>query len=461
MRNILIFVSLFFIGCSLKPDMPVPEIKGEFRYRYESFNINNSWWQDFHDENLNKLINLALKNNSNLILANLNLQKAKATLELRNKDFLPTLSASFNAQRQGSSGENFGKRQRSTYNGFSLSGILNYEVDLWGRVENLSNAANASFKASVYDLQSAKLTISSTVAKTYFQLIALNFQKEVLLEAVQTYTKTANYRKNQLDAGAISKIIYIQSLSELNSAKVRLNDIQKAFDLTNATLSNLTNANLNDILYKNAEFTNKFPREPEIPQGVSADILLKRPDVASAYEKIKIANFMIGVSKTAYFPKLSLTGMFGFQSNELDSFLVSNATAWSLGGQLVGNVFDFGRTKKNIEISQIDENISIANYDKVLKDSLFEVRNSLNNRKIAKEKFENINILKQNQEEIYNLANNRFETGYSSHLELLDAQRALLSVKLQVINSYLEMINSMVDIYKSFGGGFSTKDSLN
>lgn len=453
MRKILyIILPLAIAGCSLKPDMP--EIKTEFSYSYETSQIKDLWWEDFNDKSLNSLVKSSLLHNSDLKLASLNLEKANELLALRNKDYLPNLGFNAAAKKMQGSGETYTKAPQAKANDFSLGAILSYEVDLWGRVKNSANAANSNFKATKYDYEAAKQSIISQVAMTYFQLVALNLQQDILNSTIKTYEETRDYRKRQLDEGAISNLIYWQSIAELENAKVKLSDIQNAIELTDSALSYMSNSDFNFVLQKNNVFSKNLPKEPVVPQGISSDILLKRADVASAYERLKASNFLVGVSKTEYFPSLSLTGALGYQSDELDRIFNHNANLWSFGGSFVGKILDFGRTNTKVKIAQIDQNLSLENYKKSVKNAFYEVRNALNSRKNAKIKQNFTHSLLESQSKIYTLAKNRFDEGYSSHLELLDAQRALLQTQIQTINSDLEVIKSILGIYKAFGGGF-------
>lgn len=451
-KFLYIILPLIITGCSLKPDMP--KIEAEFSYSYETSQIKDSWWEDFNDERLNSLVKSTLKNNTDLSLARLNLEKANEILNLRNKDFLPNLAFNAGAKKMQSSGESYTKAPQARVNDFSLGAMLSYEIDLWGRVKNSSNAAKSNYNATKYDYEAAKQSIISQTTTTYFQLIALNLQKDILNSTIKTYEETRDYRKRQLDEGAVSNLIYWQSIAELENAKVRLSDIENAIDLTYSALSFMSGENLDGILYKKVKYSKNLPNEPKIPEGISSDLLLKRADIASAYERLKASNFLVGVAKTEYFPSLSLTGAFGYQSDELDRIFNHNANLWSFGGSFMGKILDFGRTKTKIKLSELDQNLTLKNYEKSVRIAFYEVRDALNLRKNTKLKQKFTHALLESQSKIYTLAKSRFDEGYSSHLELLDAQRALLQTQIQAISSDLEVIKSIVGIYKSFGGGF-------
>lgn len=443
---------LIFTGCSFKPEMP--NVNQEFNATLQTSSISKTWWKSFEDEKLDALIDKALKNNSNLKLAALNIQNAKYSLDLAKTDYLPTLNASASPRRIGTSGETYGASSQYRYNNFSLSATLNYEIDLWGRVKNSIGARESSFRATKYDYDTARLSIASSVATTYFTLISLNEEKGILKETLEAYKQTMDYQKKQFNAGAISELTYTQSVGEFESARVRLSSIQSSIDSTQSALALLVGNGLNGVVYKRYETSKILPKVPDIPSGISSDILLNRADVASAYERIKSANYLIGVAKTAYYPTLSLTGVFGFESEKLGDLFQSNASMWNLVGSLSGTIFNFGRTKTDVQIAKISQDINVANYDLVIKTALNEVRNALSNRKNALKTKEYQTSFLKSQNRIYKLSKDMFDEGYTTQLQLLDAQRILLNARIQNVESKLNVINSIVGIYKAFGGGF-------
>lgn len=452
-RQILIFtIALVFIGCSFKPNMP--NVNNDFTNSIDSSKVSNEWWKNFNDEKLNHLIIKGFKNNSTLQLASLNVEKARQTLSLRNKDFLPSITATANGNRMQNSGEIASRPPQMRIDDFSISAFLNYEVDLWGRVRNMSNAAQSIYKATKYDFDSAKITIASNIATTYFTLITFNKEQEILEDTLEAYKKTKDYQKKQFDAGAISELTYLQSVGEYESARVRLSKIKNNINLTQSALAFLVGDGLNDILYTKFVTSKTLPKAPEIPSGISSDVLLNRADVASAYEKIKSSNYLIGVAKSAYFPTLSLTGAFGYQSESLGNLFLSNANIWSLGASLAGKIFDFGRTSINVDIAKLNQDINVINYDIAVKSALTEVRNALNSRESALQTQQYLTTFLKSQNRIYELSKDMFNEGYTTQLQLLDSQRILLNAKIQNAESKLSVINSTVAIYKAFGGGF-------
>ncbi|MBR4097972.1 MAG: TolC family protein, partial [Campylobacter sp.] len=206
-----------------------------------------------------------------------------------------------------------------------------------------------------------------------------------------------------------------------------------------------------------------LPTLPDVPSGISSEILLKRADIASAIERLRSSNYLIGVARTQWLPQISITGMFGYTSNELDELISSNRSVWNIGGSLIAPLLDFGRVYNNVELANLEQNASFLAYDKAVKSAFGEIRTALDGRKNSIIKATSTANLVTSQQKVYDIAQSRYDAGYSSHLELLDSQRSLLSAKLSLSSANLEAVNSVVAVFKAFGGGFEYKpdDEIN
>ena len=431
MRNIVIFIfAIFIAGCSFRPEIPKIDTSFDATYKFETSDINDKWWEEFKDENLNSLIVEALEKNIDLKLAYLNLQKAQASLGVARADLSPSVNLNAGATRARSSGETYTGQDNVKYSSYTINLGLNYEVDLWGRVKNSIEAADATLKATKFDYEASKLSISSSVATGYFALVSLNMKEKILEDTLKSYEETLAFRQTQLELGSIDNITYLQSKAQVESAKANLIDIRNSIDAAATSLSVLTGKSNNEILQNSVKSSKNLPKEPEIRAGISSDILLRRSDVASAYEILKSTNALVGVAKADYLPAISLTGLFGFSSDDLGRLFVSNANTWSLGGSLVQKIFNYGRTKNNVLIAETNEQIGALKYEKAIKTALSEVKDALNAREYAKLSQKNMKNLLTSQQKIYRIAQELFNEGYSSHLELLDAQRNLLAAQI-------------------------------
>ncbi|WP_103568764.1 efflux transporter outer membrane subunit [Campylobacter concisus] len=456
MRNkaFILITAAFLAGCSFRPDMPNVDTNFASTYTFETSDIRDLWWKEFHDENLNVLVESALEKNTNLRIAYLNLQKAKASLGVAEADLLPGVNLNVSYTKAKTSGETYTKQPQTRYRSSSINLGLNYEIDLWGRVRNSVLAANENLNASKFDYDSARLSLSSSVAKSYFALVSLNMQEAVLKETLKTYEDTLALRKTQLDLGGINEMTYLQSKAEVERAKTSLTSVLNSKSQALTSLAILTGKSNDEILKGAVASAQNLPSSPEIKAGISSDVLLRRSDVAKALADLKATNALVGVVKADYFPTISLTGLLGFTSIDFENIFVGNANTWNIGGSLAQKIFDYGRTKNNVRVAETNEQIAAITYEATVRSALGEVRNALISRQNAKLSLDQVKNLLQSQQKIYSLAKDQYNAGYIGHLELLDAERNLLQAKLQYVSAKLDEVDSAVEVYRALGGGF-------
>lgn len=456
MRNkaFILITAVFLAGCSLRPDMPNVDTNFTSTYSFETSDIRDLWWKEFHDENLNILVESALEKNTNLRIAYLNLEKAKASLGVAEADLLPGVNLNAGATRTRNSAETATHLPQTTTKSYEINLGLNYEIDLWGRVRNSVLAANENLNASKFDYDSARLSLSSSVAKSYFALVSLNMQEAVLKETLKTYEDTLALRKTQLDLGGINEMTYLQSKAEVERAKTSLTSVLNSKSQALTSLAILTGKSNDEILKGAVASAQNLPSSSEIKAGISSDVLLRRSDVAKALADLKATNALVGVARAQYFPTLSLTGLFGFASDEFDRIFMGSASVWSLGANLTQKIFDFGRTKNNVRVAETNEQIAAITYEATVRSALGEVRDALISRQNAKLSLDQVKNLLQSQQKIYSLAKDQYNAGYIGHLELLDAERNLLQAKLQDVSAKLDEVDSAVEVYRALGGGF-------
>ena len=459
MRNkaFILITAAFLAGCSFRPDMPNVDTNFTSTYTFETSDIRDLWWKEFHDENLNSLVESALEKNTNLRIAYLNLEKAKASLGIAEADLLPGVNLNVSYTKAKTSGETYTGQPQTRYRSSSINLGLNYEIDLWGRVRNSVLAANENLNASKFDYDSARLSLSSSVAKSYFALVSLNMQEAVLKETLKTYEDTLALRKTQLDLGGINEMTYLQSKAEVERAKTSLTSVLNSKSQALTSLAILTGKSNDEILKGAVTSAQNLPSSPEIKAGISSDVLLRRSDVAKALADLKATNALVGVARAQYFPTLSLTGLFGFASDEFDRIFMGSASVWSLGANLTQKIFDFGRTKNNVRVAETNEQIAAITYEATVRSALGEVRDALISRQNAKLSLDQVKNLLQSQQKIYSLAKDQYNAGYIGHLELLDAERNLLQAKLQDVSAKLDEVDSAVEVYRALGGGFKVE----
>ncbi len=457
MRSIvaIIFGGILLAGCSMSPKLKVEPIALPLASA-SSYVIDKEWWRGFGDPVLEELISEALKHNSDLLKAASNISLARATLGGSSAERYPRLGIESSAMRRESSKESFPKGSGGVaYNNFSLSGVLSFELDLWGRLRDTKRANEALLHANEAIFETIRLALASGVAESYFGLLTLREQCQILRESVDSYQKSYDYRLKQFSVGAISEIVLEQSHVQLESAKASLYAYERQESEAKTALSILLGRTPKEIVESDFTLSEVIPNIPEVPEGIPSDLLERRADIKSAYERLKATNYSIGVARSRYFPTISLSSAFGYQSAELSSLVSRPAQTWSVGGNLAAPLVDFGRTGARVDSAKAQKESAEIDYIATIRRAFGEVKDALNRREVAHKRLSALSAQAKAQARVLQIAEKRFDSGYSSHLELLDAQRHDLSVKLSLSAVKLENLAAIITLYKALGGGWS------
>lgn len=460
MYKLIIFASCFLItACSLKPNLEIKDVNYT-KSLDQNISINKQWWKAFDDNYLNTLVDQALKNNNDLQIAYMNLQKAYETLGIARSDLLPKLDGSASGAR-GKTSINAPSNKSNEFaygNDFNMGLNLNYEVDLWGKYRDTYGASKAKLQASEFDYESARLSLISNVVKTYFNLASLSEQVKILEETTQSYQKTYELKLEHFKLGVISEYELNKFKAELENSRVLLTNAKIQKEANTKALKILTSNDIDDILYNSIEYKKIGQYELNIPEGIGSEILLQRPDVQASLKILEEKNYLVGVARTAFLPNLSLTGLLGFQSNDLDLLVKHGSNTWNVAGNFAMPIFHWGEIMNNVNIAKLTKDEAFLQYENTLKTAFGEIRLALFNRQSYYENEQNYKNLFLAQSKIYEISTLRYENGVINLADFLQDQRNYLNAKLSYTNSSYELANSIVDVMKAFGGGFNAKE---
>jgi multidrug efflux system outer membrane protein len=410
------------------------------------------WQKFFVDARLKRLIALALENNRDMRLAVLNIEQARAQFDIRRADQWPSVNAGLSGSRQPTSAGGIS----SVYSAGVL--ITSYELDLFGRVKSLADAALAQYLASEEARKAVQISLVAAVANGH---LALQGDEELLRVTRQTLdTREASYRliKLRFDNGASSMIDLRQAESLLESARAALIAAtrQRALD-ENALVLLIGQALPTDLPQGLA--ISAAATLPELPVGLPSEVLVRRPDVRQAEQQLIAANANIGAARAAFFPRITLTGSLGGVSSEL-SGLFSNGVAWSFAPQLLQPIFDAGRNQANMRLSEVNRDIAVAQYERAIQGAFREVADALAGRATLGEQLRTLQALVRVEQDRYRLADLRYRNGASSFLDVLDSQRALFTAQLLQLQTQTQYNQNLATLYRVLGGGW-TADALN
>lgn len=406
------------------------------------------WQRFFVDERLKRLIEIALQNNRDLRVAVLNIEQARAAYQVRRADRLPSINGQAQFQRAPSqvTGE-----QTSLYTvGLAVTA---YELDFFGRVRNLSDAALAQYLGTEEARKTAQISLIASVANTYLQLLADEELLKVTQQALVTREESFKLNKLQLDQGVTSEVEFRQAESLLETARVALAQQTRQRAIDQNTLVLLLGQPIPTDLPPGLPFTQQ-QLVADLPAGLPSEVLVNRPDVRQAEQQLVAAAANIGAARAAFFPRITLTGTVGTASRELSGLFESGSSAWTFTPQIVLPIFDGGRNRANLEVANVNRDIAVAQYEKAVQSAFRDVNDALAGRATLAEQARAQTAQTQAEQVRFNLADLRYRNGAASYLDVLDAQRSLFSAQQAAVQTQVAQVQNLVTLYQALGGGW-------
>ena len=448
-------------GCAVGPDylrpsflFPEPEKLAPDAEARAEVPINPQWWTLFGDAALNNLEQQAIEANQDLQVAIARLEAAEAAAREAGADYLPAISLGANTGRSESSGTTFNGKKiggQATYNNTRIAASLSYEVDLWGRVRRSNEAARAEALASRFGRDTVRLTLAGQVANEYLNLRSLDGQIDVTSQTLESRQQALKIVQARLNGGTASGLELAQAESALNGAQAQWSELRRQRALSESQIGLLCGQPGLNI---RAAGLDTLPLPPTPPAGLPSTLLEARPDIRQAEEKLVAANARIGVAKAAYFPTISLTGLFGSESMALSNLFSSSAGIWSAAVGLTMPIFDAGRTGARVDQATAAQKETLANYRKTVQTAFKEVNDAIVGLREYSDEEAAYSAQVGASQRALDLAQKRYESGYSGYMDLLDAQRTLNSAQLQYLSSRKSRLGAAVDLFKALGGGW-------
>jgi multidrug efflux system outer membrane protein len=406
-----------------------------------------AWQRFFADARLKQLIELALANNRDLRVAILNIEQARAQYQIRRADTLPTVNAAFTGSRVPGSNDNI----NSSYSaGFGVSA---FELDLFGRVRNLSEAALAQFLATEDARKSAQISLIGSVANAYLSVLADDELLELIRQTLAGREESLKLIQLKYDNGVVSKLDLQQGLSLVDTARVALAQQQRQRAQDANLLVLLVGQPLPDALAPG----NTLARTElsELPAGLPSDLLAVRPDIRAAEQQLIGANANIGAARANFFPRISLTGTAGTASSQLSGLFKGGSFGWTFAPQAVLPIFDYGRNSANLGSAKAGRDIAVAQYEKSIQVAFREVSDALAGQATFAEQLRAQRAVAAAEAERFSLSDLRYRSGAASYLDLLDAQRSLFGAQQAAVQANLQRLQNQVTLYRVLGGGWS------
>ena len=471
MRRVALFFALLaafmLSACSLaptyeRPDLPLP---AEWNVPAQAQHpLAERWWTRFNDPVLDALVDEALRNNQDLEQALASVNSARAQLGVATSFLFPSVvgtggwnlnSLSLKGPTPVPAGLD---RTQPVYSG-GLSAA--WELDFWGKYRNSYTALSDILLGTQAAYVGQRLTTSGVTARSYFALLALDLQKEVAERTVKTREDALKIYTDRFKAGDITELDWLRAKAEVDVARVSLHETLAAREAAEASLLTLLGRSPRDIMLQRPErgkAIHLIPAAPVLPAGLPSQLLERRPDIRAAEYALMAGNANIGIARADFFPSISLTGALGTQSTHLRNLFGYAAGTWNYGVQGTIPILDFGRTWWRVKDAEAQKQMALAVYNKTVHSAFSDIRTALVQQQ------ENAEIVKSYRAQVESLlkaadlARVRYDNGYSSYLEVLDAERQLFGAEMQAATALAKRLNSIVDVCMALGGGWEDAD---
>ena len=448
-RLAMVLIALPLAGCLVGPNYQRPTVTPPPAFRFEVAEArdtaNTAWWTQFGDPVLDRLIDEALAHNLDVKVAAANVEQAAAVLTQARASLYP--QASYSA---GMAGSRESEKIGSVYSYQALAGA-SWELDLWGRVRRLTEAARAQVLASEEGRLGVVLSLVAAVANSYVQLRALDGQLVIATRTKETYAESVRLFELQFQYGVQSRMTVEQARTQYETAAAAVPAIESAIAQTENALSILLGRNPGSVLRGESITTLVLP---DVPAGVPSDVLERRPDIRQAEQQLIAANAQIGAARALYYPTISLTGALGVVSTDLARLFGSPSGAWSYQGSVTGPIFTAGAIKGQVRQTEAVRDAALLNYQAAIQSAFADVDNALVSRAKLADQLAAQRRLVEASRKYSELARLQFEGGVAPYMTVLQAEQQLFPAELDEVQLRASLLTAIVNIYKAMGGGW-------
>lgn len=457
-----IVAALALAGCSLAPKLELPEVPVADSYKEQAPWTQaepadrlprDAWWQAYGDAGLNDLQARLIQNSPDLQAALARYSQAKAFADQLRSGLFPSLGLRTDGvrARQSETSPPAGQAAPRYYNAYGAGIEATYEVDLWGRVRNDVSAGNLEASAAAADLESLRLSLQAQLADYYIALHGLDREAALLADTVAAYDRALSLTKERHEAGIVSGLDVARAQTQLDTARSQSSQNQAQ----RATLEHAIAALVGESPSQFSLEPRSVPLQlPEIPRDVPTNLLQRRPDIAAAQRRTAAANASVGVARAAYFPSITLSGVYGFESTRSSDWLTAPNAAWSVGPSLLLELFDAGRRRARVEQARAVLDEAGATYRAVVLGAFQEVEDSLALLHHYGNAAEAERSAVTSARRSLDFAMNRYREGAVSYLEVVQSQTVALNAQRDALDLETRQLRASVALIRALGGGW-------
>jgi multidrug efflux system outer membrane protein len=464
-RRILVLAPAFgvFAGaCTMGPDYERPPLVTPEQWRAraaaQASIANVPWWELFQDEELRRLVNTALAENRDLRIAVERIEEARALYGFSRSELYPEVNADATAGALQWSDAGLTHTPEGLATGDNDSEIyavgvsLWWELDFFGRIRRANEAERAELLATQEAHRAVALALVSDVARAYVELRDLDRRLEIARRTLESRREYVVLARDRFEGGVTSEVDWRQAEAEFFRVQSFVYEMEKRVAQKENELSVLLGRNPGAVLRGRSLQEQTMP--PEVPAGLPAELLERRPDVREAEQRLVAATARIGEAIAMRYPQISLTGSLGFASTELDELLDSDSENWNVFAGLLQPIFNAGRNKRRVEVRESQQRQAAYEYENTLLRALREVEDSLVGLRKAGEQRGSQGERVAAERRVLDLSEARYRGGVAAYLEVLDAQRSLFDAEIDETASISEQVISLIGLYKALGGGW-------
>ncbi len=454
-------------GCSLQPtyDRPNAPIAGTFPSgaAYKSVQAGPSsttlpaadvGWRDFlRDARLQRLVEIALANNRDLRVAMLNVEQVRAQYRIQRSALFPQVDGFADASRSRTPAGIASSGKASTSQVYEVGVSAAWEIDFFGRLRSLNDAALQQYFATAYARQAAEILLVSQVADQYLTLLAFDEQLQVTQQTAATARASYDIVKLQFDTGTGTELALRQAQTVVELAQANYAAQVRGRAQAENALVLLVGQPLPQDLPP-AVRLGAQSLLADIPEGLPSELLMRRPDILQAESLLRSENANIGAARAAFFPRISITGILGLASPALSGLFSAGTATWSVAPSITLPIFNAGSNAANLDVANIRKDIGIAQYEKAIQAAFREVSDGLAARGTYDDQLAALERYSSAQQRRLELSDFRYRNGVDNYLTVLTAQTDYYNAQLSVVATRLQRLTNLVDLYRALGGGW-------
>ena len=413
-------------------------------------------WQDFVvDEQLRGLIQLALENNRDLRQALLNVDAVRAQYRIQRADRIPGVDGQASASRQRQPGDMTMTGNSQVQENYQIGlGVTAFELDLFGRVRNLTEAQWQTYLATEENARSAQISLVTAVIQSYLAYDSAQQRYELTNQTLEARETSLNLVGRQRQAGTASALDHEEARTLVEQARAERERGEREVRQASNALTLLVGTGGSGFTLPERPTTDNLLVQ-DLGPGLPSELLIYRPDIVAAEHQLRARNADIGVARAAFFPRISLTGMFGLSSGELSNLFESDQRTWSFMPQLSVPLFDAGRNRANLDLAEVRSDMAVAAYEGTIQTAFREVADALAATDTLRREEDSRRNLAESSTRALELSEARYRAGVDDHLRYLDAQRRDFANQMMLIDIAAQRQAALTDLFKALGGGWS------